>query len=423
MSLALYRMATVLLGPAINAYLRRRLARGKEDGARFAERFGHASVPRPAGEVIWLHAASVGETVSVLPLIDGLIAARSAAFILVTSGSVTSAAIAGARLPAGAVHQYAPVDRPDAVGRFLDHWRPDIAVWVESELWPNLVRETHRRGIPMALINGRMSAHSFRRWRRLPFFIRPLLACFSFCAAQSQADADRFAALGARGVAYLGNLKQAAAPLQAPASDLESLREAFGGRPRWLAASTHPGEDEIVARVHRRLTREHPGLLTVLVPRHPDRGDDIATLLASQGLAVAQRSRGDIPDAGCDVFLGDSMGEMGLYYRLSDIVFIGGSLIEHGGQNPLEPARLDCALLAGPHMFNFAEPVADLAAAGALRTVTSDAELAQEVGRLLNDPALSRQRADAALRVAAENCDVVDALVARLTALLPADAA
>jgi 3-deoxy-D-manno-octulosonic-acid transferase len=423
MSLALYRLATVLLGPAINAYLRRRLARGKEDGARFAERLGHASVPRPAGEVIWLHAASVGETVSVLPLIDGLIAARPSARILVTSGSVTSAAIAGARLPAGAVHQYAPVDRPDAVARFLDHWRPDIAVWVESELWPNLVRETHRRGIPMALINGRMSAHSFRRWRLLPFFIKPLLACFSFCAAQSQADADRYAALGARGVAYLGNLKQAAAPLQAPASDLESLREAIGGRPRWLAASTHPGEDEIVARVHRRLACEHPGLLTILVPRHPDRGDDIAALLASEGLTVARRSRGDIPDAGCDVYLGDSMGEMGLYYRLSDIVFVGGSLIEHGGQNPLEPARLDCALLAGPHMFNFAEPVADLAAAGALRTVASDAELAQEVGRLLNDPALTGQRANAALRVAAENCDVVDALVARLTALLPADAA
>lgn len=415
---ALYRALTALGGPAISGLLAWRRAHGKEDGARFAERLGVASRPRPAGPLLWLHAASVGEAQSSLSLIDRLLASRPRLEILVTTGTVTSARLMAERLPAKAVHQYLPVDRLAWVRRFLDHWRPDAALWIESELWPNLVLETARRRIPMALVNARMSDRSLAGWRRMPGLVRPLLAAFRRVLAQSEADATRFRSLGAAEVVMTGSLKYAAAALPAEPAALSRLGNALGDRPRWLAASTHPGEEAVVADVHRRLKRSHPGLLTLLAPRHPRRAEEIAAALGNAGLAVARRARGDMPEGGAEVYLIDTMGELGLFFRLAPIVFMGGSLVPHGGQNLLEPAQLGCAILHGPHVQNFRTIAADLAAAGAAEEVRDADELAAAVERLLADEALAGRRRAAARRASDGGGGVLDIVLAALAPVL-----
>ena len=414
----LYRALTALGGPAIAGLLAWRRAHGKEDRARFAERYGIASRPRPTGPLLWLHAASVGEAQSSLSLIERLLASRPGLEILVTTGTVTSARLMAERLPVKAVHQYQPADRVPWVRRFLDHWRPDAALWIESELWPNLVLETARRRIPMALVNARMSDRSLAGWRRFPGVIGPLLAAFGRVLAQSEADAARFRSFGAAEVVVTGSLKYDATALPADALELSRLGNTIGDRPRWLAASTHTGEEPLVADAHRRIKRRFPRLLTLLAPRHPRRGEEIAAALKKEGLAVAQRSRSDAPAAAAEIYLVDTMGELGLFFRLAPIVFMGGSLVPHGGQNLLEPARLGCALLHGPHVQNFRAIAADLAAAGAAQQVRDAGELAAAVEALLADEALSQRRRAAARRVSEGGRGVVDAVDAALAPLL-----
>ncbi len=406
----IYRGLTTVAAPLIGLYLRRRRAAGKEDAARFDERFGHAGAPRPAGPLAWIHAASVGEAVSMLPLIERLLARRGDARVLMTTGTVTSAQLIADRLPAGALHQYVPVDRPDAVRRFLDHWKPDLALWAESELWPNLVAETQARGVPCLMVNARMSSASFKRWRRLRGLVAPLLGGFALCLAQNDEEAARLAALGATDVRAVGNLKFAADPLPADAAALDRLRAAVGDRPLWLAASTHSGEERIVAEAHRALTRTHPGLLTVIVPRHPQRGAALAGELDAADLNIARRAREDAIAADTHVYLADTLGELGLFYRLAEIVFVGGSLVPHGGHNPLEPARLGCALLWGPHMFNFSAVAEGFAAADAVEPVADGGALARAVARLLDDTDLRHRRAEAARVVAETESGVLDAI-------------
>ncbi len=414
-ALKTYRALSVALGPAIGFYLARRLARGKEDRERIAERSGHASHARPMGPLVWVHAASVGEAVSMLSLIDRLLVERQKLSVLVTTGTVTSARLLASRLPRDrAWHQYVPVDRPAAVRRFLAHWRPDLAVWVELELWPNLVIETHAAGVPLLLLNGRMSQRSFRRWRRLPGLIARLLACFDLCLAQDAAQAERFIALGAAGAATVGDLKAAAAPLPVDDAAFSALAASCAGRLLWLAASTHEDEETQVALAHRALARQHRGILTVIAPRHPARGDAIVALLTARGLKVARRSRGEAIDSSTDIYLADTLGELGLFYRLAGIAFIGGSIARKGGHNPLEAALLDCAILHGPDMSNCAAIARALAAAGATLTVTDGPSLAAAVGRLLDDPVERAARAASAAGVAAHNRDVLDAVMAQL---------
>ena len=287
MLLRLYRAATQLGGPLIEAELRRRVRRGKEDPVRLPERLGQASLPRPPGPLVWLHAASIGESLAILPLLESLTNTRPGLQILITTGTVTSARLLAERLPASTRHQFAPVDRLAAWRAFFDHWHPDLALLVESELWPNLMLEAERRRVPLALLNARMSERSYRRWRRVPRTAAQLLAKLDLCLAQSDRDGDRLAALGAKRVRNIGNLKHAAPPLPADPMALEQLRTEIGARPCWVAASTHPGEDEQIVEVHRRLARELPGLLTVVVPRHPERADAIADPAAQgHGLRV-----------------------------------------------------------------------------------------------------------------------------------------
>ena len=414
-ALACYRALSVAAGPLVGLYLKLRLARGKEDRLRAGERRGIAGRPRPPGPLLWVHAASVGEAVSMLSLIDRLLVERPRLSVLVTTGTVSSARLLANRLPPDrAWHQYVPIDRPSYVRRFLAHWRPDLAIWVESELWPNLVTETRARAIPLLLLNGRMSERSFRGWQRFPGLIGPILASFDLCLAQDAIQADRFARLGAPDATTVGDLKAAAAPLPVDEAAFAELAAALGERPRWLAASTHEGEEEAASFAHRALRLSAGGLLTIIAPRHPARAEAIHAQLAAQGLRVARRSRGEPVTAATEIYLADTVGEVGLFYRLAGIAFVGGAFARKGGHNPLEAALLDCAILHGPDMSNCAAIARALAGAGATLTVSDGPSLAAAVGRLLADPVERAARAGAAAGVAAHNRDVIDAVMARL---------
>ena len=415
---ACYRLLGTPAAPFIRNYLQRRLARGREDPARLHERFGKASVARPAGRLLWIHGASVGEAQSALPLLGRLRRDWPNYSILITTGTVTSARLMAERLPEGVIHQFVPVDLPSAVARFLDHWHPEIGFVIESEFWPNLLRMAAARGTKLALLNGRISPQSYRGWRRLRPLAAELLACFSLVMARSPEDHDHLVALGAGKVLSPGDLKAAAPPLSADPIELADLEAALAGRSRWLAASTHPGEDQVAAETHRALRDRLPKLLTLLAPRHPNRAEAIRHELETLGLNVAQRSLGEPIEPGIDVYLADSIGEMGLWYRLAEVVFVGGSLVPKGGQNVLEPAKLDCAILCGPHTANFARMAAEMSAVGALRHVDSAAALTAAVAALHEDADARRAMITAAQSYAETQVSVLDRIMAALDPLL-----
>ena len=423
MSRTLYTLVTDLAEPALRLYLRRRAKRGKEDPLRLDERLGRASAPRPEGRLLWLHAASVGEALSILPLVERLRLDHSGLHVLVTTGTLTSGRLLEVRLPREVIHQYVPVDRRAWVRRFLEHWRPDAAVWVESELWPNLIAETAARGVPMALVNARISESSFKRWSALKSHVAPLLASFSVVLCQDETQASRFRALGALRAKCVGNLKYAAPPLPVDAAALEELKQATEGRPLWLAASTHPGEEAIAAAAHLQARQRFPRLLTIVVPRHPARGPDVAQIIARRGMRVARRSAGDPVSHDVEVYVADGIGELGLFYRLAPVAFVGGSLVPHGGHNPLEPAQLSSAILCGPHTFNFEEICDRLAGAGALRRVAAADELADAVVFLLSDEVGRYAMTLDAARIARAEAHVLDAIMHALDPLLAPDGA
>jgi 3-deoxy-D-manno-octulosonic-acid transferase len=398
LTLRAYRAAASALETIAPFALRRRALRGKEDPARMAERLGRTQLSRPAGQLVWIHGASVGECMAVLPLIGELLKTEDRS-VLMTSGTVTSAQLMAERLQPRAFHQFMPIDTPSSVARFLDHWHPDIGLFVDSEIWPNILACAKRRGIPLALINGRMSARSYAGWRYAPRTAASILSLYDFCLAQDDATASRLRALGAKNVVVAGSLKADAPPLPADADTLASLRLSIAGRPVLLASSTHPGEDEIILPAHDALRREFPDLLTIIAPRHPERGPEIIALCGTR--VATRRAEGRAPDRDVAVYVADTIGELGLFYRLAPFALIGGSLIPHGGQNPLEPAHLGCAVLAGPHTANFAQAYdAILSAQGAGRVATC-AEIAALASRLIETPAEAHRMGEAASRAAA----------------------
>ena len=400
-TLRAYRAFMAAVAPLASLLVSYRLRRGKEDPARLPERRGETSTARPAGPLVWVHGASVGEITAALPLIGSI---RAEGFqVLVTSGTVTSAELAQQRLPSGAVHQFVPLDAPAFVTRFLDHWRPDLALFVESDLWPNLVLASAARKIPLVLVNGRLSPRSYSRWALMPGTIGALLRRLDLCLAQSPADAKRYVKLGGTRVVMTGNLKlDVPAPPVDPA-ELKAIKSAIGDRNVVAAASTHPGEETAVLDAHRRLRQRFPGLLTVIAPRHPNRGPAVVELAATFGLTAALRSRGEKPDAQTEIYVADTVGELGLVYRLAPIVFMGGSLVGHGGQNPIEAAKLGVAILHGPHVWNFNDIYFALDRAHGAEQVGDADMLAIRIGAWL---------ADAAKReaVAAAGRGTVDAL-------------
>jgi 3-deoxy-D-manno-octulosonic-acid transferase len=387
-----YRLLSALATPLAPLFLARRLRRGKEAGARLGERRGESGMKRPRGALVWVHGASVGEISSVLPLIERL---RARGFsVLVTSGTVTSGDLAEQRLPPDVIHQFVPLDTPRFVRRFIEHWRPGLALFVEQDLWPNLMMETARRAIPLILVNGRLSEASFQRWKRLPGTIASLLGRFDLCLARTPADGARFSELGAPRVVTSGNLKLDVPAPPADARALEALRKAIAGRPVIAAASTHAGEEAAMIEAHSRLRKNFPGLLTLIAPRHPERGGGVAQIAGVAELKTAVRSYNELPDASTEIYVADTMGELGLIYRLAPIVFIGGSLIAHGGQNPIEAAKLGAAILHGPHVANFAEIYAALDAAHGAEPVADAGRLTGAIGKLLTNPQARSQIAE-----------------------------
>jgi 3-deoxy-D-manno-octulosonic-acid transferase len=393
--LQLYRcvalLATPLAGPALNW----RAARGKEDRARLGERMGRSSRPRPPGRLVWLHGASLGEGLSLLPLVDRLV--QMGVETLVTTGTVTSAQTLGARLPAGAVHQYAPLDSPRFVASFLDHWRPDVAIFAESELWPNMIAGLRARQIPLALANARLSEASAARWGRGPATARKVFGAVDLCLAQDADNAERFRSLGATNVRVAGNLKFDAPSPPVDAARLAAFAAAIGPRPVWAAVSTHPEEEAAILDAHALLAQQLPGLLTLIAPRHPERGGPLAERAGARGLSVARRSGAGEPAPDTQIFIADTVGELGVVFRSADLAFMGKSLVAPGGgQNPIEPARCGCAVLHGPHVDNFTEVYAKLDADKGAAKVDDAAALARAAQVLLTQPATLRRMGRAA---------------------------
>lgn len=381
--LSTYRLAGAAAYPLVGGYVAWRASKGKEDRSRRGERYGQAKIPRPPGPLIWTHAASVGETTAVAPLLE-----RITSFginVVLTTGTVTSAQIVKERLKERVIHQYVPLDLKPAVSHFLNHWDPDLAIMAESEIWPMTILELGARRVPQVLVNGRLSDRSFAQWSKRAFLAEALFENLAHVVAQSETDGERFSALGARPVTVSGNLKVDTVPPPVDTAKLEVVRRQIFPRKTWAAISTHEGEEMIAAEVHKVLKPRHPGLLTIIVPRHPDRGDALMRELHAAGLKVARRSKGEAIEPGTDILLGDTIGEMGLYLRLTEIAFVGRSLTAEGGQNPLEPAMLETAVLAGQNVQNFREAYQRLIDSGGAKFIKDRGTLAGAVNFLLNN--------------------------------------
>lgn len=351
-----YRFLCQVLKPIYQRLMiPRRLKDGKEDPARLNEKFGFASMKRPQGKLIWIHAASVGETLSILKLVREIQSLYHDAQILVTSGTVTSARVVADKFPKTIIHQFAPMDFQDSVTRFLDHWKPDLALWVESELWPNMIFSIKDRQIPLLSVNVRFSDRSLRRWCWFKGFFLDLLQCFDVIFVQTKSVEKKLKTIGAQHVFYKGNLKFAADPLDASQDLLKLLEDSIKTRKVWVASSTHAGEEELILEVHEKLKTHFPDLLTILIPRHPDRAQKIMKLLGAHKETFQLFSASPKPSETTDVLIVDQVGLLGVFYRLSPYVFVGGSFVGVGGHNIIEPAQLESVILHGPHMHNFRE--------------------------------------------------------------------
>jgi 3-deoxy-D-manno-octulosonic-acid transferase len=416
--LVLYAAATGLLEPLAPGLLRRRAARGKEDPARLDERLGRPALPRPQGPLVWLHGVSVGESLSLLPLIAGLKARRPDLNILVTSGTVTSAQVLARRLPEGVIHQYAPVDAPGAAARFLDHWRPHAALFVESELWPNLIVAAARRGVRLALLSARITEASAQGWARAPATARALLRAFDLVLPQDSATDLRLTALGADTGPRL-NLKLV---VEAPPVDAElvaALKAGAGGRPIVLAASTHPGEEALIAGAFQTAASSGPDALLIVAPRHPERGPQVAADLAAAGFQVARRAAGEPLTPATTAYVADTLGELGAFYVAADAVVMGGGFAPGvGGHNPLEAARLEAAIVTGPQVFNAREIYAEMLAEAAAIEAADAAALARHIRGLLANPVIARRIGEAASAYAARQGAALEQALALIEPLL-----
>lgn len=415
-----YQWLTRAVSPIVPLYLSRRARKGKEDKARLSERYGKTELKRPDGDLIWLHAASVGESVMLLPLIEHILKKRSGSRVLITTGTVTSAQVMAQRLPKGAIHQYAPIDTPRAVSRFLDHWMPSVGLWAESEIWPNLILQCRENDVPMALINARMSAQSLARWSGKYIDAgKALFGAFDVILPADSDTAKGLSALYGKDLPLIRNLKYAGKPLGVDVSVLAAHRAVTSGRPIWCAASTHEGEDEIVLAAHREILKMQPDALLFLVPRHPQRGPRLIRLLEQSNFDYVQSGYAEDISELTNVILIAAMGQLGLAYRLASVSLVGGSLLPAlSGHNPLEPARLGSAILSGPYRASFEEIYDAFEDVSAVQTVGSAGELAAKVLELLATPTISKAQVEAALAFTKEQDTVLDAVWKRIEPLL-----
>lgn len=397
--------------PLLEAYLKKRETRGKEDPARAHERRGRAALPRAPGALAWFHAASVGESLSLLAIISRVLETHKGLQVMVTTGTVASARLMADRLPAGAFHQYMPVDHPSWVATFLDHWRPDFVVWSESEFWPNMLSAIKSRGIPAVLMNARMSQGSFRRWKWAKGAIAEILSVFSLCLAQNAAEASRLEQLGAKNVRVAANVKYAASHLPADDAKLAEMQAQAAGRKTILWASTHAGEEKLAIETHAALRAQFPDLLTIIVPRHAPRGQDVQALAQQQSISAGLRSKNEPPR---DIYIADTMGELGLFYRLCKTVVVGGSFADIGGHNPIEPGQLGCVIFYGPQMYNFITINEDFLSAQAAIQVADAHALKTKLAEALAAPETFAAYGDNAQRLTAEKSVAAAALASML---------
>jgi len=370
--------------PLITGYLGWRARKGHEDIHRIQERFGRSKTLRPITPLLWVNAVSVGESVAALTIIQAILKKYPNIHVLLTTTTPTSAKVVEKRLPKNATHQFCPVDTPQAVGRFLEHWQPDLAIWIESELWPNLLHETQARGIPTVLLNGRMSVKSFSNWKKLKSMISPLLSRLELCAVQSEEQANYFHTLGARSVSVMGNAKLLMSPLGVDDTKYKAFKKEVGERPLWLAASTQPGEDEIVLQAHNILKKEYPDLLTILVPRHIERGAALQKLAAQSGIIASLRTETKSLE-NVELYIGNTLGELGIFYALSPVVLMGATFVPKGGHNPIEAAQMGTYVLHGPHTFNNPQLYDTLASLKLSQSILDENELATFVSPWLKN--------------------------------------
>lgn len=404
-------LITVLYPLVIKRYINKRKENGKEDTKRFNERIGRPLKKRPDGKLIWLHGASVGESVSMLPLIQRILETYPDAHVMVTTGTVTSADVMNKRLPERAFHQYIPIDNPIFTTRFVKYWHPDVALWFESEFWPAMLSSIKRKNIPLILINGRISNKTFKRWQQFDFISKELLGCFSLCLGQSEEDAYRLQVLGAPVSMCLGNLKFSGLPLPIDEKAKGEFKQQLGARRLWLASATHDDEEVKIAKIHQRLKQKFSDLLTIIVPRHPQRGPEINTKLSDLGLKTALRSAESPLKSSTDIYIADTIGEMGMWYDVAEIIFIGGSLIPHGGQNFMEPSRVRDAVIVGPHMHNFTDAMNRAKKADAVIQINDTIELQEQVELLLENKELLEAKKSLAYNWAASEAKVLDGIM------------
>lgn len=405
----LYRNLTACSAPVLDAMLKKRVARGKEDPARVQERRGQATKPRLQGKLMWFHGASVGESLSILPLLNTLKARLPDWHFLVTTGTVNSAGVMEKRLPPDVIHQYIPLDHPQWVERFFDHWQPDAVIWLESELWPNCLQTMRQREVPAALINARMRPKSQKKWRYARKMIAEMLSGFTFTLVGARNDISVFRDLGARNVHYVGSLKFGASPLPVPEQAYAEFARMTEGRRRIGFMSTHPSEETLAMAVHTALQQEFPDLLTVIAPRKITRGAEIADEARAKGLTVALRSAGEAITPETAIYVADTIGEMGIWYKTCPLAIIGGSFIPFGGQNPLEATHFGSAVLYGPAMFNFVELCAAMEQAGAAEVLPNREALLPRIRALLDNPEELARIQEASLQLAKQNMGVIDA--------------
>lgn len=416
MFIGIYNTLVRILYPiAIRRYIEKRKKHGKEDIKRFNERVGRPTKPRPQGRLIWLHGASVGESISMLPLINRLLELYPDVHVMVTTGTTTSAEVMAKRLPERAFHQYLPIDNPSFSVRFLRYWQPTIALWFESEFWPAMLSQIKRKNIPLILINGRISNKSFKRWQQFDYIIKEIMDCFTACLGQSEEDAYRLRVLGAKDAMCLGNLKYAGLPIPVDQEKKKEILQQINCRPLWLASSTHHDEEYKIARFLTDLKNKHPNLLTIIAPRHPNRGPEIRDKIQTEyNLKAALRSASEPITAETDVYIADTIGEMGLWYEISPIVFIGGSLIPHGGQNFMEPSRCRDAVIVGPHMHNFTDAMNRAKHADAIIQVNDIIELTDMIDQLLSNKELLEAKRSLAYNWATSEAKVLDGIVEKI---------
>ena len=415
MVLSLYRSVTHLAYPFVWCLLEKRKRIGKEDLIRGKERKGFYTKKRPEGRLIWLHGASVGECLSMMPLVNYLVQLPDT-HVMVTSGTVTSANLMQKRLPKGAFHQFIPVDLPKYTKRFVKHFKPDIGMFFESDFWPNMLIDAHKAKIPMILLNGRISDKSYNSWKKLPFFIKPLLSKFTFGLGQTDEDAKRMKELGFKQTDCVGNIKFSAVPAPYNEEELKNLKSQIKGRFVWVAGSTHDNEEMQAIEIHEKLSKKYKGLLTIIVPRHPERCEELAKQIQEKGWVVHRRSKRQNLKA--DIFLGDTIGEMGLFYRLSNLVFVGGSLVEFGGQNMLEPMRIGACTFVGPHTFNFKEIIRKAKKQQAIIEEKNNTELAEKLMQIYEDKTRLNQIRQSGEDLANSETAVLERIVKVLTPFL-----